>query len=129
MEEQHHPLPFVILLSYWVAHRGVPSADVQWIQLNGDSNEIEFISGQNAPSAIITSVVPGTYLLEYSFSRMEECYLADTVEISVLDEDCDSLPSECLLVDVSNIQCINNGTADTTDDHWVFDIVCSGKFF
>ncbi|MEO1628718.1 MAG: hypothetical protein AAFV25_26455, partial [Bacteroidota bacterium] len=76
-------------------------AQLWWQQIDGNM-EVEFIGPNNISNPWIYVSEPGTYYLEYSYSRTADCYLADTLEIVV--EECDSLPCvemsmECVVND------------------------------
>ena len=99
-----------------------PAAQIAWIQLDNNPPLI-FLDPPNITNPSITATAPGEYILEYSFSRDDDCYLADTVSFKV---DSCGTGNDCLLVMVDSVLCINNGTADPSDDQWIFSMFVDG---
>ncbi|MEO1626957.1 MAG: hypothetical protein AAFV25_17515, partial [Bacteroidota bacterium] len=86
----------------------IPSEDcaqLWWQQVGGDM-EVEFIGSNTINNPLIHVSIPGTYYLEYSYSRTEDCYLADTLEIVVTD--CDTVP--CFRV--TSLRCVVDEKGD-----------------
>ncbi|MCB0640912.1 MAG: hypothetical protein KDC44_04700, partial [Phaeodactylibacter sp.] len=94
-----------------------PAAQILWTQL--DMNPpLVFFDPPTITNPSITATDPGIYILEYSFSKEDDCYLADTVTFEVTP--CDT--SNCLITMIDSIQCYDNGTADPSDDYWTFSL-------
>lgn len=76
-------------------------ADILWTQLD-NNDPITFIPSQFVSEPFIVPLEVGNYQLEYTYSQMADCYLADTLVFEVVD--CD--------------------TCDITTRFWVKDINC-----
>ena len=116
-------------------------ADILWRQL--DSNApLVFDPSDDVEDPFITACEPGTYQLEYSFSRSPDCYLADTLTFDVVCDTCDITPrawldwircrydEECAEVYDFQLAVFDPGQCHTVDEIItnVGDVVVNGIF-
>ncbi|MEM9916829.1 MAG: T9SS type A sorting domain-containing protein [Bacteroidota bacterium] len=73
-----------------------------WRQIGGNM-EVEFIGANTINNPRIHVPVSGVYLLEYSYSRADDCYLADTLRIVVNEEQCDPV-EPCS--EITRLECV-----------------------
>lgn len=93
-----------------------PAVQVLWRQIDNNL-PLQFSPSAQVTNPYISAAETGHYVLEYSYSRTEDCYLADTLEFDVID--CDT---GCLQVTYGKIRCFDNGTTDPSDDYWNFAV-------
>lgn len=98
-------------------------ADIKWEQI-GSGPAIEFVNGttQSDINPWIRACDVGTVCIEYSFSKDDECFLADTTCFEVIN-CCDSIPDLSLVCDSLEYCLFINGIpAEDNEDY----IVCEG---